>query len=78
LELRSVGVYSVDVAEVADVGLRAVDDSQVSDGRERPPGHAYVDYKSVLNSNQQKKRAAKLRDAAQKRGWEYQPPSASA
>src|SRR6478672_4173991 len=38
----SAGVYYVDVAEVQEVGLRVVDDSQVNDEDERPPAHAYV------------------------------------
>ncbi|GAA1063528.1 hypothetical protein GCM10009574_011390 [Streptomyces asiaticus] len=72
LGYKSVGVYSVDVVEVEDVGLRAVDDSQVNDGDERPPGHSYIDFKSA-SGNQRKKRASKLRDKAEKRGWQYRP-----
>ncbi|MFJ5707946.1 hypothetical protein [Streptomyces sp. NPDC093105] len=71
--LKSVGVYSVDVAEVRDVELRAVDDSGVDDGAERPPGHAFVDFKGVPSAKQQKKRASILRDKAEKRGWQYGP-----
>ena len=73
LGLKSIGVYCVDVAEVQEVDLRAVDDSQVDDGEERPPAHAFVDFKAVESPKQQKKRASLLRDKAEKRGWQYGP-----
>ncbi|WP_133910695.1 hypothetical protein [Streptomyces sp. NBC_00582] len=69
----SAGVYYVDVAEVQEVGLRVVDDSQVDDEDERPPAHAYVDFKSVQSKGDQQRRASKLRDKAEKHGWQYGP-----
>ncbi|MER6556228.1 hypothetical protein ABT300_00430 [Streptomyces sp. NPDC001027] len=73
LGYSSVGVYYVDVAEVHEVGLRVVDDSQVDDGFERPPAHAYVDFKAVQSKGDQHKRASTLRDKAEKHGWQYGP-----
>ncbi|UPZ30434.1 hypothetical protein MUK60_23205 [Streptomyces sp. LRE541] len=71
--LKSIGVYCVEVAEVQEAGLNAVDDSQVDDGQERPPGHAFVDFKAVSSAKQQKRRASTLRDKAEKRGWQHGP-----
>ncbi|MGW1956721.1 hypothetical protein ACWCPI_28900 [Streptomyces sp. NPDC001920] len=73
--LKSIGVYCVDIAEVQEVGLNAVDDSQVDDGAERPPGHAFVDFKAAPSAKQQKRRASALRDKAEKRGWQHGPTS---
>ncbi|MFJ9088713.1 hypothetical protein ACIRL3_40525 [Streptomyces sp. NPDC102384] len=73
--LKSIGVYGVDVAEVQEVGLNAVDDSRVDDGVERPPGHAFVDFKAVSGVKQQKRRASALRDKAEKHGWQHGPTS---
>ncbi|MEU9956679.1 hypothetical protein [Streptomyces sp. NPDC050982] len=69
---NSVGVFYVDVAEVHEVALRAVDDSQVDDGY-RPPAHAYIDFKAVQSKGDQQKRASTLRDKAEKHGWQYGP-----
>ncbi|MEU1939111.1 hypothetical protein ACH49O_17205 [Streptomyces coeruleorubidus] len=73
LGYASAGVYCVDVAEVHEVELRAIDDSQVDDGDERPPAHAYIDFKSVQSKGAQQRRASKLRDNAEKHGWQYGP-----
>ncbi len=73
LNLQSIGVYCVDIAEVREVNLRAVDDSQVEDGEERPPAHAFLDFKAVASPKQRRKRASLLRDKAEKRGWQHGP-----
>ncbi|WP_051731960.1 hypothetical protein [Kitasatospora phosalacinea] len=72
LGLASVGVYSVQVSDVAEVQLRAVDDSAVDDGDERPPGHAFVDFKTVTSSKARQRIGSSLRDKAEARGWQYQ------
>ncbi|MFF7802060.1 hypothetical protein [Streptomyces olivaceus] len=71
--MKSIGVYSVNVADVNEVGLDAVDDSQVDDGEERPPGHAFIDYKGVTGTKQKKRRASLLRDKAEEHGWRHRP-----
>ncbi|MFJ8269350.1 hypothetical protein ACIQ8G_03085 [Streptomyces sp. NPDC094154] len=71
--LESIGVYGVEVAEVREVGLRAVDDAQADGAENRPPGHAYVDFKDVRSAGQRRKRASILRDRAENRGWQHGP-----
>lgn len=73
LGYSSVGVYSVDVREVVEEQLRVIDDSAVDDGESRPPGHAFVDFRSIASIKGHRKIAAKLRDKAEQRGWEYRP-----
>lgn len=73
LGYASVGVFCVEVSEVNETGLRAVDDAHVDDGETRPPAHAYVDYKLIDSKKLQQRRASILRDKAEKHGWQYGP-----
>lgn len=69
---RSAGVHAVSVAEVVGQGLRAVDDSAIEEAQ-KPPGHAYIDFKHVEAVKQRKKIGGKLRDLAEARGWQHGP-----
>lgn len=73
LGFASVGVFCVEIGEVNQVDLGVIDDSRVDDGVNRPPGHAYVDFKPVASKGMQQKRASLLRDKAEKHGWQYHP-----
>jgi hypothetical protein len=56
LDLESAGSWSITVAAVRSVELRAVDDSARStDESPLPPGHTYVDYRTVAGKNVRKK-----------------------
>jgi hypothetical protein len=61
--LDSVGTYGVDVGEVQDVGLSAVDDSQVTE-----PDHVSIDFREVPTKGMLTQLGRKLRDAAKSRG----------
>lgn len=74
LGLRSVGVYFVEVADVGAVDLSAIDDSKSEGTEDRPPGHAFIDFKNV-GSKQMRKRASLLRDKAEGNGWQHGPNS---
>ncbi|WP_159048209.1 hypothetical protein [Streptomyces sp. XY511] len=73
--LKSVGVYSVSVSDVEDVDLLAVDDSKAEGGDNRPPGHAFIDFKRVSSPKQIRKRASILRDKAESGGWRHRSAS---
>lgn len=48
LELESAGTWSVPVAEISRVDLRCVDDSATAtDEAPLPPGHVYIDYRTL-------------------------------
>lgn len=55
----SLGVYKVTVDEVAKVDLRSVDDSNcpVSPGKERAPGHCYVDFQHLSKKEERRVRS---------------------
>ncbi|MBJ7287988.1 hypothetical protein [Williamsia sp.] len=46
---KSRGVWACSIQEVADAGTRAIDDSETAlePGKQRAPGHAYVDYRHM-------------------------------
>jgi hypothetical protein len=68
---ESVGSYGITVDEVAQNGLRAIDDSAGPSAADLPPGHAFVDFRAVPSSSKAQKIGAKLRDLAQARGRVY-------
>ncbi|WP_194293419.1 hypothetical protein [Actinomadura macrotermitis] len=69
LQLDSAGSWIVSVDEVGKIGLRAVDDQHAPTRPDPcPPGHGYIDFRSLQTQNALKKAASKLRDAAEVRG----------
>lgn len=56
----SVGTWGVSVDEVADAGLRAVDDSANLDP-DAPPGHAFLDYRHIAELDRPSRRAIRAR-----------------
>lgn len=66
IKLTSRGVLSITMEEVDSIDpLRAIADDHPFDG------HAHIDFSQCPSNNQKKKRAAKLRDCAIRRGWSY-------
>jgi hypothetical protein len=71
-ELESCGVLSVNVSEIKNEDLRSVDDSNSAAKPDPcPTGHAYIDFRRVVQTSKRKRIAAKLRDAATSRPWAY-------
>jgi hypothetical protein len=65
--LRSMGVFSVSVHEVALVGLA---------WRSEPepfPAHAVIDYSGLQSASKVKAKAQALAERARQRGWTYAP-----
>lgn len=64
----SYGVLSLSVEEVKSIEpLKTIEDNDPFDG------HCYIDFNEIVSKNQKSKRAGKLRDLAEKRGWTFKP-----
>lgn len=71
LSHESLGTYGLAVAEVGEVGLRAIDDEVLAGVAD----HASIDFTLIVSKGQHKRRGRKLRDAAVERGCLHARPS---
>lgn len=64
----SYGVLSLSIEEIELIEpLKTIEDNDPFDG------HCYIDFAEIVSKNQKSKRAGKLRDFAEKRGWTFKP-----
>lgn len=65
-DYKSTGVLSVTISEINSIGnLNVEEDNNPFDG------HSVIDYNSVENSTQIKKKAKKIKNLAVQRGWTH-------
>lgn len=75
LNLDSVGVWAVSVGEANANGIPSIYDEHAPSMKGCPTGHTSLDFTNMTSKSRQRRVSGALRDKAEARGTQFEPPS---